>query len=123
MEVFLDTNFVISCILKKIDFIEELEALGFKVYLAREVLQELKDLKKREGTTHAERAAIEVAFDMFEKSNIKKTTIGGKNVDEGLIAKGIRGAYVATLDAGIKNKIPNIVLISAAKNSLVIEKK
>ncbi|MEM4271110.1 MAG: hypothetical protein QXO70_03380, partial [Candidatus Pacearchaeota archaeon] len=72
MEVLLDSNFIISCVKKKIDFIEELEKLGFKVILPREVLQELKDLKME--SYHSDRVAINVALEMFEKRKIKKIT-------------------------------------------------
>lgn len=123
MEVILDTNFVISCILKRIDFVEELKNLGFSPVLPREVFQELKDLQKNSKTSHAERAAIDVAFEIFEKEKIKKAKIGGVSVDDGLIAKGKTGIFIATLDAGIKNKVPNLVVISGAKNGLTIERK
>ena len=123
MEVLLDTNFVISCVLKRIDFVEELKLLGFVPVLPREVLQELKDLRKTSKTSHAERAAIDVAFEIIEKEKVKKTKIGGINVDDALIAKGKQGICIATLDAGIKNKVPNLIVISSAKNSLVVERK
>ena len=32
MEVILDTNFIVSCVRRKIDFLNELENLGFKIY-------------------------------------------------------------------------------------------
>ena len=121
MEVLLDTNFIVSCILKRIDFLEELKNLGFTPILPREVFQELKDLQNK--VSHAERAAIDVAFEIFEKEKIKKAKIGGINVDDGLIAKGKAGIYIATLDAGIKNKVPNLVLISNSKNGLSVERK
>src|SRR3989344_6674083 len=111
MEVLLDTNFIISCILKKIDFLEELEGMGFKILLPREVLQELKDLKK-ERTSHDERVAIDVAFKLFSSSRrVKKTTLGNNIVDDALIEKGKDGFYIATLDNGIKRQIPNRIII------------
>ncbi len=123
MEVLLDTNFVISCVLKRIDFVEELKNLGFTPIIPREVFQELKDLLKNSKTSHAERAAIDVVFEIIEKEKLKKTKIGGINVDEGLISKGKTGIHIATLDSGIKNKVPNLILISNAKNGLIVERK
>ena len=108
MEALLDTNFIISCVLKRIDFIEEIQNLGLKPILPREVFQELKDLKKSEKVSHAERAAIDVAFEILEKSKIKKMKVGGAYADDGLIAKG---------------KLPNTIVISNAKNSLILERK
>ena len=120
MEVLLDSSFIVSCIMKRIDFLEELKNMGFKSILPREVLQELKDLKLKDKTSHEERVAIDLAFQMFEKSNVKKTTIGGRYADEGLIEKGNQGFYIATLDRGIKNKVPNKIVISKAKNGLEV---
>jgi len=116
MEVLLDTNFIISCLLKKIDFMGELEMLGFTVKLPREVFQEMKDLKKNKKVSHKEREAIDVAFVLLE--NQKKVTVGGRYADEGLIAKGKAGIYIATLDAEIKRQVPNKVMIDSARNGL-----
>jgi|SRR3989344_170804 len=121
MEVLLDTNFIISCILKKIDFLEELEGIGFRILLPREVLQELKDLKK-DKTSHEKRVAIDVAMKIFSSSKrVEKMTLGHNIVDDALIEKGNQGIYIATLDNGIKNKIPNRVIIDSARKSLKIE--
>ncbi|MEK6825441.1 MAG: hypothetical protein AABY00_01510 [Nanoarchaeota archaeon] len=120
MEALLDSNFIISCVKKKIDFLSELEDQGFKVVLPREVFQELKDLRFK--VKHDERVAIDSAFDIFSHRKIKKTTLGQTTVDKGLIAKGKRGAYIATLDAAIKREVPNRIVILDAKNSIVVER-
>ena len=65
MEVILDSSFIISCIKKNIDFVSQLEEQGFKILLAHEVLDELKDLRKSERVSHDERMAIDLAFEMF----------------------------------------------------------
>ncbi len=122
MEVLLDTNFIISSLLKKIDFLGELEGMGFKIILPREVLQELKDLKT-ERTSREERTAIDVAFKLFSSSKrVKKMSLGNNIVDDALIEKGKAGYYIATLDRGIKNKIPNRVIIDSARKGLKIER-
>jgi len=120
MEVLLDSSFIISCIRERIDFLTQLEELGFKVKVPREVLQEMKDIRKKSKLSRDSRLAIDVALQMVENLKVKKMKIGGKNVDEGLIARGQEGYYIATLDAGIKNKIPNKVVIFRAKGSVGI---
>lgn len=122
MEVLLDTNFIISCVLKRIDFVEELEGLGFKVKVPRRVLQELKDLKTDKKSSRAERQAIDVAFAILDEKKIRKVRIGGSYVDDGLIQKGKEGAYIATLDREIKHSVPNKVVIDAAARKLKIER-
>ena len=121
MEVLLDTNFIISCILKKIDFISQLENKGFKIVVPREVLQELKDLKFNGRTSGNERTAIDVALDVLYSKKVKKTTIGEGKVDDLLIKKGKQGVYIATLDAGIKRQVPNRIVIFNAKKEVGIE--
>ena len=122
MEVLLDSSFIVSCVMKKIDFLDEFERLGLRAVLQREVLQELKDLKLKSKTSHEERVAINLAFEIFEKQKIRKMAIGGRNVDGGLIAKGSDGIYIATLDNGIKKNVPNKIVIDAARNGLKVER-
>jgi rRNA-processing protein FCF1 len=123
MEVLLDTNFIISCLRKRIDFLEELSGLGFKSKVPREVLQELKDIKMMKKTGRETRSTIDVAFQILDERNVKKVKVGGRTVDEGLIAKGKTGTYIATLDNGIKREIPNKIVIDSAKNLLKVERK
>ncbi len=118
MEVLLDSNFIISCIKRKIDIFQELEGLGFRIIVPREVLEELKDLKAR--VPPADRQAIGVAFELFEKRKVEKMRMPRGSVDEGLIALGKKGAYIATLDAGIKRLIPNTIGIDNARNSFIV---
>jgi rRNA-processing protein FCF1 len=115
MEVILDSSFIISCIRKRIDFVAQLEEQGFKVRVPREVLQEMKDLKKSNRASRDDRIAVDVALRMIEKRKVKKITFGDGKVDDYLIEKGNEGHYIATLDSGIKNKIPNKVVIFGNK--------
>lgn len=122
MNVIIDTNFVISCILKKIDFISELEKLGFKVLVPMEMLQEMKDLKKNGKTSRQERVAIDLAQELLNEKGIKKITFGQGRLDVFLIERGKKGDYIATLDSGIKRMVPNRVVINSAKNGLMVER-
>ena len=49
-------------------------------------------------------------------------SLGNNIVDDALIEKGKAGYYIATLDRGIKNKIPNRVIIDSARKGLKIER-
>ena len=121
MEVILDSSFIISCVRDRIDFLSQLEEQGFKVKVPRGVLQEMKDLKKKAKLSHEDRVAINVAFEIFQQRNIKKMTLGGKNVDEGLIEKGKQGYYIATLDKNIKHNVPNKIVIFSAEGRVGVE--
>ena len=122
MEVLLDTNFVISCIVKKIDFLTQLREKGFRVVIPREVMQELKDVRLESKTSSYERKAIDVALEMLASKQIEKTTIGKGKVDDLLIKKGQQGAYIATLDNGIKRKVPNRIVILSASKEVGVER-
>ncbi len=120
MEVILDTNFIISCVRKKIDFVEQLESQGFRIAIPREVIEEMKDLKVK--VSPDERVAIDVAFRILDSKKFKKMKLGNRRVDEGLIEKGRQGIYIATLDAEIKRNVPNRVIIFDAKKSVGIDR-
>lgn len=120
MEVIVDSSFIVSCVKHKIDFLSELEGMGFKVLIPKEVFEEIKDL--RLNSDHATKVAVEVALEMFRKRKVKSVTLGDRQVDEGLIEFGKKGAYIATLDGVIKRQVPNKVCISEAGNKLVVER-
>jgi rRNA-processing protein FCF1 len=121
MEVILDTNFIISCVKRKIDFIGRLREEGFHVLVPKEVVNELKDLVY--DSAPGEKAAIELALQILDTNkDIRKMKLGNKKVDESLIEMGNKGAYIATLDNAIKHAIPNRVSISDAKNDILIER-
>lgn len=123
MEAILDTNFIISCLRKRIDFIEELENLGFKAVVPREVIQEMKDIRSKSRISHEDKLAIEFALKILEDKRIKKIKLGRRKVDEGLIAKGKEGIYIATLDSAIKRMVPNRIIISNARKALEIDRE
>jgi rRNA-processing protein FCF1 len=122
MEAILDTNFIISCIRNKIDFISQLEEEGFKVILPREVMRELKDIKRRTGESHYDKSSIELALQIFEKSKIRKMALGNNKVDEMLVRMGVAGAYIATLDKAILNKIQNRIIINSSARKIMVER-
>lgn len=121
MEAVLDTNFIVSCIKNGIDFFSHLEEAGFKVAIAKEVVEELKDLRHK--VKHDDRIAVDLALDLLEKRDFKKIRLGKGKVDDRLIHLGKEGAYIATLDSYIKRSVPNTVVIDSRKNGLLIERK
>jgi rRNA-processing protein FCF1 len=122
MEAILDSSFIITCIRNRIDFLSQLEEQGFRVKVPREVIQEMKDLKMKSKTSHEDRTAIDVAFEIIEKSKVKKLRLpANKTVDDGLIEKGKKGCYIATLDRVIKREIPKKIVIFSSKGNVGVE--
>lgn len=122
MEAMLDSSFIVSCMLARIDFLSELEEKGFKVVVPREVIQELKDLKLKKGQSHDVRVAIDAVIDMFEQRKIKKVGFGTGRVDNELIRKGKQGIYIGTLDKAILREVPNKIVILSAKKGIGVER-
>ncbi|MGV8142787.1 MAG: hypothetical protein ACP5NS_04100 [Candidatus Pacearchaeota archaeon] len=121
MQVILDSSFIISCIRERIDFLTQLSDQGFTPVVPREVLQEMKDLRVRSGVSHEDRIAIDVAFELLEKGKVKKTSLGTGKVDDWLIKRGQEGIFIATLDVGIKKRVPKRVVIFKSQNRVGIE--
>ncbi|MEK6846724.1 MAG: hypothetical protein AABY16_01000 [Nanoarchaeota archaeon] len=121
MQVLLDSSFIISCIRARIDFLTQLNEQGFTPVVPREVLQEMKDLRNRNGVSRDDRIAIDVAFDMLERGKIKKISFGAGKVDDYLIDRGRAGTYIATLDRGIKRQVPNRIVIFSAQGRVGVE--
>lgn len=96
-QVLLDTNFILTCINQKIDFFEEFYLAGIQVIIPKEVIGELKKLKKIS------------ALKLLEKNNYKMIELGGKNVDNAIVnfAKENLDVIIATLDREIRKKIKN----------------
>ena len=122
MEVLLDSSFIISCLVKKIDFLSQLKEKGFKVVIPREVIQELKDLTTKKELSRGERTAIKIGLELFSSKDVKKIGFGEKKVDDMLIKKGKEGVYIATLDNGIKRQVKNKIIIQSAKKEIGIER-
>ena len=120
MKVILDSSFIISCVKRGIPFIDQLKEKGFDILLAREVTQELKDLRLK--VPHDERLAIDIGTELLDKAKLKKISLSHEKVDLGLIQKGKQGYYIATLDAAIKREVPNKIMISSSQNSILIER-
>jgi rRNA-processing protein FCF1 len=116
MKVLLDTNFILTCIKQKIDFL----SAPYEFLLPEEVLDELKIISKRKGEKIKDKSAAGIALIVIK--DLDKVRLDNKNVDKGIIeyAKNHKDIVVATLDAEIKEKIGKSMVIKNKKN-LAIE--
>ncbi len=116
--VLLDTNFILSCIRKKIDFIDEIKMLGLKIIIPVEVKKELKNLLERSQKKTQEESRI--ALKLLEKNKFEEIELGIKNVDNGIVefANKNKDYIIATLDKEIQEKIENYKLIIRGEKTL-----
>jgi rRNA-processing protein FCF1 len=119
-DILLDTNFILSCIRKKIDFFHDLKFRGFKILIPAEVIVELKKIIETGGKKFQEEAKI--ALNLIGKNSFEKIDLNTKNVDNGIvkIAGEHREYIIATLDRVIKNKIENQKLVIRGNGKLEI---
>jgi len=121
MKVILDTSFIVSCIKKKIDFLEKAdelfdEKLDWLVPL--EVLQELEKLSQRKHEKTSDKQAALTSLDFIEKHDLSmvpiKTTSPSTHVDD-LIVFHVKEhsnekPIVATIDKELKQRIHDLGL-------------
>ncbi len=113
--VLLDTNFILSCIRKKIDFFTEVQMMGLSIIIPKQVIEEIKDLA-------FSKTESEVALKLLEKNEFRKITLHGRNVDNGIVemANENKEWIIATLDREIQNKIKNQKLIIRGEKKIEI---
>lgn len=118
-KVILDTNFILSCIRKKIDFFEEIKFIGLKILIPNQVIKEIKGIAESKKKLKF-REEAKLALRLLEKNSFKKIDLKRKNVDRGLInlAKGNKDTIIATLDREIKEKVENQKLIIRGNKKL-----
>lgn len=118
--VVLDTNFILSCIRKKIDFFHEIKFMGLTVIIPEEVTEELEKIVKTGKKKFSDEGKI--ALKLLNINEFKKVKLNIKNVDNGIvkIAKENENYIIATLDREIKSKIKNHKLTIRGNGKLEI---
>ena len=119
-DILLDTNFILSCIRRKLDFFNDLKFRGFKILIPAEVIGELEKISETGGKKFKEEAKI--ALNLLKKNSFEKIHLNTKNVDNGIvkIAGEHREYIIATLDRVIKKKIENQKLVIRGNGKLEI---
>lgn len=120
-KVILDTSFIISCVRNKIDFIEDLEFMGFQVFIPKQVFHELEGITRSKQKAHS-RDDAHLAIKVLKANDHKfeEMDLRTPNVDQGIYeyAQKHRDVSVATLDAELKKKIFNRKIVIREKNRL-----
>jgi rRNA-processing protein FCF1 len=116
----LDTNFVLSCIRKKIDFFNDVPSMGLKIMIPIQVLDEVRNLSMTAKGKFKDEARV--ALKLLEQNEFKRIDLYIKNVDNGIVklAKDNKTYIVATLDKEIQNQLKNRKLIIRGEKKLEI---
>lgn len=117
-KIILDTNFILSCLRKKIDFFEEL--MEYKIIIPEQVITELKKIAESKKKLRF-RDEAKLALVLLRKSKFTKIDLKEKYVD-----KGIRNylldnpeVIVATLDKEVQLKTNSRLIIRGNKLELI----
>lgn len=106
MRIILDTNFLLYCAEKKIDYISECPVLGEFIVLSS-VISELKNLKKN-AKTGSDKKAAELALQILGKNiEDKKIKIeeSMEEADKAIQKMAGKQDAVATMDKELKEKL------------------
>jgi len=122
MEVLLDTNFILTCVKQKLDFVSLANDLildEIEWVVPYEVLDELSDLSTRIGMTTRDKESARVGISLLESLHPKKIRVGNKNVDDGIVnyTKN-KKIILATLDKGLRSRITNKILSIRGRQKL-----
>ena len=120
VHVILDTNFILSCIAKKIDFFNLIPGMGMKIIIPLQVMDELKKISRQGRGKFKDNAKLALA--MLEKNKFGRMDLYNKNADNGIvkIAEKNPSYVIATLDRELKSRIKNHKLVIRGNKGLEI---
>ncbi|MEM4230375.1 MAG: PIN domain-containing protein [Candidatus Pacearchaeota archaeon] len=110
-DILLDTNFILTCIKQKIDFLQEL--IGNKLILPKQVIKELKKISEDKNKKSEERELAKTSLAFLEKfkDRFKEIELEKRFVDRGLELLAEKGnkegreTIIATLDKELRRKL------------------
>ena len=116
----LDTNFILSCVRKKIDFFVDIPQIGMKIIIPLQVMDEIRKFSRQARGTLKEEAKL--ALMILENQKFKRVDLYNRNVDNGIIklANDNPNYIVATLDRAIKVKTKNQNLVIRGEKELEV---
>jgi len=115
MKVLLDTNFIMTCVKQKIDFLDRLEFLGFGIIVPKQVIGELNKVYANKNKRLKDRELAEVSLKVLDANENRFICLdlGKKHVDKLIVkyAKEHPKLIVATLDSELKKKLKNSKMV------------
>lgn len=122
MEVLIDTNFILTCVKQKVDFVslaDELFDEKIDWVVPDEVIEELKVISERKGEKTKDRESAKLSLELIENIKPKIVRLKNHNVDIGIVNYILgKKIILATLDRGLKNRIDNQILTIRGKKSM-----
>jgi len=109
-KVLVDTNFLVYCVKKKIDFFEFCQLNGFLVIIPLEILKEIDRLISSSKSSLAN--VLKSIKKIIEKEKYEAISIKGKYVDSGIInyLKKNPEIFLATMDEKLQKLVKNKII-------------
>ena len=126
MEILLDTNFILTCVLQKIDFVELSEEMfneKLNWILPKQVINELKKIEKNLKQKRKFREGAKLSLEILETMNLKIVDLN-KNPNIDIAIKDYisdKPIVLATNDKGLKKRVKNRILSIRGTKSLILE--
>lgn len=126
MEILLDTNFILTCVLQKIDFVELSEEMfneKLNWILPKQVISELKKIEKDLKQKRKFREGAKLSLEILETMNLKIVDLN-KNPNIDIAIKDYifdKPIILATNDKGLKKRVKNRILSIRGTKSLILE--
>ncbi len=126
MEILLDTNFILTCVLQKIDFVELSEEMfdeKIEWILPKQVISELKKIEKDLKQKRKFREGAKLSLEILETMNLKIVDLN-KNPNIDIAIKDYifdKPIVLATNDKGLKKRVKNRILSIRGTKSLILE--
>ena len=123
MDILFDTNFLLSCIQHKVDFIAECERLFSQavIIIPQEVIDELRMITTRKGAKEKQAAFLLLKIiDKFQKDrsiHIEKSKSRG--ADDALLFFDAEDVVIATFDKELKKRFVRAGFLRIKGTSLV----
>lgn len=115
----LDTNFIINCVKQKIDFMNDIRFMGYKIVIPEEVLGEIKNLENNGKKLHI-RENAKLASKILREEDFEMIKLNDYSVDRGILnlSKEKKDYIVATIDKDLKFKIKRPILIIRGRKKI-----
>lgn len=126
MEILLDTNFVLTCVLQKIDFVELSEEMfneKIEWILPKQVINELEKIEKDKRQKKQFRDGAKLSLEILDTINFKIINLN-KNPNIDIAIKDYifdKPIILATNDKNLKKRVKNRILSIRGTKSLILE--
>ncbi len=121
MKILLDTNFILTCAKKKIDFVSRADEIfdsSIEWFVPEEVILELKKIGEGRGEKIVDRQAAKLGLKLLD--NINRVELGTEVVDDGIVSflkKQKEEFVLATFDRVLKKRV-DVKILSIQGKSL-----